>query len=280
MIKRTIEVSSPRAHLSVKDRQLVVSVDYEQEGRAPLEDIGVLILDSVSLTCTQAALASVAENEGVVVVCGKNHAPAGLLWPMAANTVLAERIALQARVKEPQKKQLWRRIVQAKIRNQGAALPQDAPVRERLAEMARKVRSGDPENLEAQAAKIYWSELFAGQDFRRSRDGPPPNNLLNYGYMAIRAACVRAICAAGLHPALGLHHKNRYNPFCLADDLMEPYRPLVDMRVRQLVDQGVRELDREGKRQLLALLVAFQKTAFSLVRCFQGEAKNLELPKL
>ena len=292
MIKRTIEISTRGAHVSVKNGQLRVAAQFEERGAAPCEDVGVLLLDSPALTCTGAALAQVAESEGVVVVCGKDRNPVGLLWPLEGNILLSERVSLQAGAGEPLKKRLWKQIVQRKVKNQAAAAASGTPCQKHLEELARTVRSGDPGNVEAQAAKAYWSGLFPEIPCRRRREGPEPNPMLNYGYMVLRAGVVRAICAAGLHPALGLHHRNRYNSFCLADDLLEPYRPYVDARVRDLLDRNVRRLERQSRHGLLALLgepvrmgkeegpmmVAMQKTAVSLVRCLEGKMKTLALP--
>ena len=158
----------------------------------------------------------------VVVLCGPDHLPAGILLPVADNDLLTERLATQTRAPLPLKKQLWRQIVRHKITGQAGNLPADHPIRRQLLDLAARVNSGDTSNCEGQAGRFYWPAMF-GKNFRRDPDGEPPNGLLNYGYMVFRAAIARAIVAGGLHPALGLHHSNRNNPFCLADDLVEVF---------------------------------------------------------
>jgi len=294
MIKRTVEVFSRKSHVYSKQKQLKIDVDGATVGSVPFEDVGLLVLDSPALTCTSRALVSVVENGGVIMVCGKDHHPVGLFLPMAANTTLTKRLLAQSNATKPLKKRLWAQIIKAKIKNQAAVLSKDSPSMTRMKELYKKVRAGDPDNREAQAARIYWKELFPDMGFRREREGDPPNPLLNYGYMVLRASIARAICGSGLHPALGIHHKNKYNPFCLADDLLEPYRPFVDREVKSLVDEGLLELERETKNRLLSILskpviidkergpmmVAFGKTTASLYKCFIGETKKLLLPEL
>ena len=294
MIKRTVEVFSRKSRVYSKQKQLKVDVDGCNVGSVPFEDVGLLVLDSPALTCTQGALVSIAENGGAVMICGKDHHPAGLFLPMVANTTLTKRLLTQTDVSKPLKKRLWAQIIKRKIKNQAAVLDKDSPAISRLKELSKNVKAGDLDNKEGQAARIYWKELFPDIDFKREREGFAPNSLLNYGYMVFRATIARAICGSGLHPALGLHHKNKYNPFCLADDLLEPYRPFVDMEVKDLVDEGLLELERETKTRLLSLLskpvlmnkekgplmVAFGKTTASLYKCFIGESKKLLLPEL
>ncbi|NLH48783.1 MAG: type II CRISPR-associated endonuclease Cas1 [Myxococcales bacterium] len=291
MIKRTVEAGWRCTHVKTRDKQIVFCAEAEETGAVPSEDIGLLILDSLRMTCTQRALAQVLADGGAVLVCGEDHLPAGLLLPLEGNELLTERLRTQIAAGKPQAKQLWRQIVQAKLRAQAGLLPWESAARLRLARLSQTVKSGDEENTEAQGARFYWPELF-GADFRRDREGAPPNNLLNFGYMTLRAAMARAVVGAGLHPAIGLHHRNRQNAFCLADDLLEPYRPLVDARVHQLWLQGVMELDKESKASLLRILgepirlesgqgpvqVAMQKTAASLAACLAGERRKLDLP--
>ena len=217
-----------------------------------------------------------------------------MLLPLSSHTEVVWRINEQIEAKKPLRKNLWRQLVQAKIRAQANNLPDGNPARTRMLGMALRVKSGDPTNMEAQAAKVYWSAwLGNGVRFQRSPAGKDPLNVfLNYGYTVIRAAAARAIVSAGLLPALGLHHANRSNPFCLADDLMEPLRPLVDARVRELHANGCEKLDRESKGALLELLtarvhygkksgplmVAFHSMTASLVRCFEGKEKAIQIP--
>jgi CRISPR-associated protein Cas1 len=291
MIKRTIEISSRGIFLSVVNDQLVIRSDGTELQRVPIEDVGVLLLASTATVYTHAVISRVLGAGAVIVACDDNHLPCGLILPQN-NTLQSERLGMQIQAKKPLLKQLWRQVVMAKIAHQAAVLPEDEPVREALLAARRRVRSGDPSNVEAQAAKAYWRALFPGGQFHRDRDGPPPNNLLNYGYMVLRAAVARAVAGAGLHPSLGLYHHNRYNPFCLADDLVEPLRPTVDLRVKRLWQAGQTEVTRETRADLLSvltaevrtgeqtgpLMVGLERMAASLVRCYAGQQKSLEIP--
>ena len=258
----------------------------------PCEDLGVLILDSPEIQLTQASLVAAADGGAAVILCGRDHHPSALLLPMFGNTTHTERLADQISANAPLKKRLWQQIVKAKLLRQAMQLAKGEPARVKLLSLREGVRSGDTDNREAQGARWYWPALFKDEKFRREREGLPPNNLLNYGYMVLRATVARAVCCAGLHPAIGLHHHHRENPFCLADDLMEPFRPMIDNRVATLHFAGKKELDREAKEMLLGalaetvtlkggqgpLFVAAQKTAASLCACFSGEAGELDLP--
>ncbi len=229
----------------------------------------------------------------MLVVCGNDHLPVAVLLPLADHCQVVWRVAQQVAIRKPLRKQLWRQLVRAKIRAQALNLPQACGARQKLLELARRVRSGDPANVEAQAARGYWRHWLPGEAFRRQQDGGGTNALLNYGYAILRAAVARALVAAGLLPALGLFHANRSNAFCLADDLMEPLRPLVDCRVRRLHRLGHQELDPETKKGLLGLLadpvrmgrergplmVNLHRMVASLVRCYEGEADRLEIPQ-
>jgi CRISPR-associated protein Cas1 len=293
MIARTIEISGHGNRLSIEQGSMVVQREGQVVGRVPVEDIGVLILDSMTTTYTHAVLAEVLAAGAVIIPCDSKHLPAALFLPQN-NTLQTQRLASQTAAPLPLRKSLWKQVVQAKIANQAAALPEGSPVRGRLKAMVSEVRSGDPTNVEAQAAKAYWRALFEDEAFRRLPEGEPPNNLLNYGYMVLRASVARAICGAGLHPSFGLHHKNRSDAFCLADDLVEPFRPLVDAKVKALAAAGRAEIDKESKVELLGLLtaeievggekgplmVALERMTASLVRCYAGEQKKLDLPLL
>ncbi len=293
MIKRTVVIATDDTHVYTRDRALVVEPTGGVAGRVPCEDLGVLLLESHRVTITHSALAAAAEAGASVLVCGRDHVPVGLMLPLAGNTLHTQRLAVQLNASLPTKKRAWQQIVTAKIVMQAATLPLDSDARPRLRTLAAEVRSGDPDNREAQAARFYWPALFRDPLFRRARDGPAPNALLNYGYIALRAAMARAICATGLHPALGLHHHHRENAFALADDLIEPYRPFVDAKVCELVEARKTALDRETKGRLLAVLsdqitleeekspvmVAMQRTAASLVRVLAGETQTLDLPR-
>jgi CRISPR-associated protein Cas1 len=296
VIKRTIEISRDSVHLAVQLDQLRL-VRHEPEcglvSSIPCEDIGLLVIDQQDTTYSHAALARLLEFGAAVLICGRKHLPTGLLLPLADHTEVVWRIHEQFAVRKPIQKQLWKQLVVAKVRGQAANLDSASPARPRLLALARAVKSGDPTNIEAQAAKIYWgSWLGEGTPFRRDPEGDEPlNAFLNYGYAVLRAAVARALVSAGLHPSLGLHHCNRSNAFCLADDLLEPLRPLVDREVRLLHQQGHAELNRGVKAGLLGLLaatvrlddqtgplmVALHRTAASLVRCYRGEEKRLRL---
>lgn len=292
MIKRTIEISGRGNHLYISDGSLCIRRGKQVVGRIPLEDLGLLILDSPGTTYTHSLLTDVLNSGAAVLPCGKDHHPCGLFLPQR-NSLQTQRLTVQVGASLPLKKRLWKQIIQAKIRNQAFLLDDESVQKQWLVSLAGKVRSGDPENIEAQAARRYWPALL-GDNFRRRREGSPPNNLLNYGYMVLRAMVARAVCGAGLHPSLGVNHHNRSNPFCLADDLLEPLRPLVDREVRSLWNGGQEKIDRESKYCLLGLLtstvqvdgqqgplmVAFERTVASLVRCYAGDRKTLELPKL
>ena len=292
MIKRTIEISGEGNHLYISQGSLCIRRGSQIVGKVPTEDIGLLILDAPTTTYTHSVLAEVLAAGAVIIPCGKDHHPAGLFLHQN-NSLQTKRVKWQANAPLPLCKQLWKQIVQAKIKHQAGVLEHDSPTRQGLLAMVSAVRSGDPTNVEAHAARRYWPALF-GKEFRRNPNGQPPNNLLNYGYMVVRAAVARAICGAGLHPTLGLHHHNQYNAFCLADDLLEPLRPLVDRKVKELWATGTDEINRLSKTELLSLLteevetagqkgplmVALERTTASLVRCYAGEQKKLDLPKL
>jgi len=270
----------------------MLSKNGEEAGRVPIEDLGVLVVDHPAVTYTHGALSAMTENNVAVIICGGNRHPAGLLLSMEGHTVQAEIISMQAATGERLKDRLWKEIISAKIENQAAALELAGKDGKLLKTFARQVKPGDSSNLEGRAAKEYWRRLF-GPRFRRSREGAHPNGFLNYGYTVLRAAVARAICGAGLHPSLGIHHRNKYNAFALADDLMEPFRPLVDMEVLRLYEAGESDLTRVAKASLIGtlstqvdlkgrkypLMTALQTSAASLRRAITGEGKGLELPR-
>lgn len=301
MIKRTIEISREPAHLSLRHGQLVLEREHVTVSTIPCEDLGMVVVDHPQVSYTHSALAALVEHDAVVIICGKNHLPAGLLLPMTDHSEVVWRLHDQIAVSKPLRKQLWRQIVQAKIRAQAANLADASPERTRLLELARTVKSGDVTNHEAQAARVFWSGWLADDEltrqrspFHRNADGDDEINvLLNYGYSILRAAVARAIVMAGLHPAFGLQHCNRSNLFCLADDLMEPLRPLVDSRVRDLARLGQSSLSPITKAALLQLLtqeattgseagplmVTLHRYVASLVKCYAGESEPLEIPE-
>ncbi len=293
MIKRTIEISSGPARLSVAHRQLVIEKSDGPTATIPIEDIGMVIVDQPAVTYTHTVFTDLVEAGAAVVLCSRNHHPAGIFLPIDAHSTQTERYHLQIEASLPFKKQSWARIVRAKIARQADVIKEVAGKDEGLSALAGRVRSGDPENLEAQAAQRYWKVLF-GTDFRRDRDAPGPNSALNYGYAIIRAAIGRAIVGSGLIPSLGLHHHNRSNPFCLADDLMEPYRPFIDLKVLELARSGhaLLELDRAAKAVLLSVLnetielgnhrtpisLAVHQTTASLARSYETGKSDFDLP--
>lgn len=315
MIKRTLEISREPAHLSVRNEQLVLKRDGQTVGSVPCEDIGVVLVDHPQTTYTHGALAKLAESDAALVICGRDHLPAAILLPMADHSQVVWRLDAQLKISRPLRKQLWKQLVVAKIAAQARNLANDRPAHRKLLALAREVRSGDPKNVEAQAAKIYWANWLGSiavpgsvpifgsgkmgtgplARFHRDPDASGLNSFLNYGYAVVRAAIARAIVAAGLVPSLGIHHRNRSNPFCLADDLMEPLRPLVDDRVRELHRQGYDELNQPAKAALLEILadrvtigdgeantgplmVQLHRYVASLVRCYTGDARTLFIP--
>ena len=297
MLKRTICIESP-CRLSVRHSQLVVyKKESDKEKLVPVEDIGALLLDNPQISLTQPVLQVLTENKTAIISCDAKHMPSGLMLPLDANHGQNETYRAQIEASEPLKKNLWKQTVEYKIRNQenllkklGRKVPAD------FSYYRNNVASGDTTNMEAQAARLYWSLLFEGKKFRRGRDNPPPNNLLNYGYALLRAAVARALAASGLIPTLGIHHRNKYNAYALADDVMEPYRPFVDEYVYVLADSGIIEEDisSETKRELLQILtadVSFKDTkrplwvgttfsTASLAKAYKNEGKKLQYPVL
>ncbi len=292
MIKRTLIFTSP-CRVSYKNGQLVVeNHETGEQKKAPVEDLGVVLIENQQVSITVPALNALSANNCAVVFCDSKHMPSSMLMPLDSNSVQGERYRDQVEASLPLKKSLWKQIVQMKIRNQSSLLTKVGRDGGKLKPFYTNVKSGDSDNREGIAAKIYWDELF-GDEFVRSRTGPDPNSLLNYGYSILRAAMARAIVGSGLSPSFGLFHKNRYNAFPLADDLMEPYRPYVDAVVYQLLLDEKTELGPEVKQRLLRVLFAdtvfedctrpleigLSTTTASLARCFSGEGKELSLPR-
>jgi CRISPR-associated protein Cas1 len=293
MIKRCLEISGGPTFLAMENRQLVLSRGAERIGCIPIEDLGVLIVDHPACTYTHGVLTAMAENNVAVVLGGPTHHPAAMLLPVEGNSLQGEAANAQAAASAALKGRLWREIVRAKIAAQGEVVARRGREAGAFRELARRVRAGDPENLEAQAARRYWSAAFAA-GFRRDRRGDPPNNLLNYGYMVLRAAVARAIAGAGLWPSLGIHHRNRYNAFALADDLMEPLRPAVDLVVLKLWDHSQTELSRQVRSSLIEtlaapvnwrgqrspLMVALARYAASVREVFAHQLARPQIPRL
>lgn len=293
MIKRTVVLASD-CRVSLKDRQLVVENHESGEIRTtPVEDLGVVLIENQKVSVSVPALNALVSNNCAVVYCDSKHMPSSMLLALDSNSVQGERFRQQAEVSAPLKKNLWKQIVQRKIKNQARLLSELGMDGDTLRPFYSNVKSGDSDNREGLASRLYW-DMLLGDDFIRSRFGAAPNSLLNYGYTILRAGMARAIMGSGLLPAFGLFHKNRYNAFPLADDLMEPYRPYVDQIVYELCREDKTELNTETKQRLLRVMfidtevngvtrpleIALTLTSASLARCFSGEEKELSLPLL
>lgn len=307
MIKRTLYFGNP-AYLKTANEQLVVETPLpvpiqNEEGEIkttskniPIEDIGLLIIDHRQVTITQAVLSKLLANNTAVITCDETHHPTGMMLSLDGHSLQAQKFTAQVNATQPLKKQLWQQTVAAKIKNQAAMLAFRRAEYKILLSLAENVKSGDSENAEAQAAAYYWKRVFPEDlDFRRERYGPPPNNLLNYGYAILRAMVARSLVASGMLPTLGIHHRNQYNAYCLADDIMEPYRPFVDYVVFQLVRQNGQYLDMNPamKKALLEvpamdvvidgkkspMMNAVQRTTASLAKCFEGTVRKILYPE-
>jgi len=296
MIGGIVEIEQDGRHISV-DRGFMKVTDEDTElGRVPLDDITSVILSARRATLSRMLMAELAERKATIIICGGNYHPVSLVWPFDAHYETAGILRDQINASRPLQKRLWQKIVRAKIQNQSAALDECQPDDKHKAGMSalvKQVKSGDPDNREAQAARLYWPALM-GEGFRRDRDAGCPNNFLNYGYAILRAATARAICGAGLHPSLGLHHHSRVNSFALVDDVMEPFRPLVDMMAYNLKQQQQDTLTPEVKREIATILQedmlsekgvspvinCMQRTAQNIVACLQNNECDLTLPSL
>ncbi len=296
MVKRTLLFTSP-VYLKIKRKQLLIEYAGGKKKYADVVDLGLVVLEHPQITITHGVLNALLENNCALVTCNYKHMPAGLMLPLAANTLQSERYQNQINATVPLKKQLWQQTVQAKIRNQASVLALYGFTIDNMLAWAKSVRSGDSENREATAAVYYWSELFKAVDnFTREREGVSPNNFLNYGYAILRAVVARALVGAGLIVTLGIHHDNRYNAYCLADDIMEPYRPYVDMLVYEILEEyGENEdipmdikakllkipvLDTIIRERRRPLMNAVEETTASLVQCFAGETRKLSYPEI
>jgi CRISP-associated protein Cas1 len=302
MIKRTLYFGNP-AYLKTTNNLLVVDlpkVEEQEEAESkslPIEDIGVILLDHQQITITQALLAKLLENNVALITCDGTHHPVGLMLNLEGNTLQSQKHQLQIEATVPLKKQLWQQTVTSKIQNQAIVLGLLRIENKYLQNLSLNVKSGDSDNSEAKAASYYWKHLFPDfLEFRRERYGPPPNNLLNYGYAILRALVARALVSSGLLPTLGIFHRNQYNAYCLADDIMEPYRPFVDMQVFQIVRNNGKNLEMSPgmKKQLLEvpaidvmldgkkspLMNAVSRTTASLVKCFEGNSRKILYPEM
>jgi len=292
MIGRVVEIAEDGRHLAKSRGFLTVSAGGEELGRVALDDVAAVVATAHGITYSNNLLVALAERCAPVVLCGANHRPAAFLWSADSHYEQAGRMADQTAAAKPLKKRLWAQIVSSKIESQGATLKAVGARDGGFHLLARKVRSGDPENVEAQAARRYWPLLF-GKDFRRDRSADGINAMLNYIYTVLRAGTARAVMAAGLHPSLGLAHRQRGNAFGLADDLMEPFRPVADLLVHDLVQEGAEGVNKDTKAELARVMVTdmstaegvspvgvcLQRLAVSLARCYAGEARTLELPR-
>lgn len=297
MIKRTLYFGNP-AYLKTNNEQLVIEMQDSGETKStPIEDIGLVILDHQQITITQAVIAKFLAANVALVTCDNTHHPAGLMFNLEGNSLQSMKVQAQVEASQPLKKQLWQQTIVAKINNQ-AFLLKDQKVEEKyLINLSTEVKSGDPGNCEAKAASYYWKRIFPTfLEFKRERYGEPPNNILNYGYAILRALVARSIVGSGLLPTLGIHHRNQYNAYCLADDIMEPYRPYVDKLVCSIIRQNGKflELSTTIKRDLLSiptidvqidgqkspLMNAVQRTTASLAKCFEGKSRKLLYPEM
>ncbi|MDN3692766.1 type II CRISPR-associated endonuclease Cas1 [Chryseobacterium tructae] len=296
MITRSIYIGNP-AYLKLKDEQMYIldPSTKDLKGKVPVEDLGVLMLDHFQITISHQLIQKMMGNNVVVISCDAHHLPHGIMLPMYGHTEHSDRIKDQLEASEPLKKQLWKQTVECKIENQKEVLRRLGNYYEPMAEYQRNVKSGDITNMEGIAAQHYWKHLIS-LDFLRARFGDSPNQFFNFGYSVLRSMVARAIIETGLLPVLGIFHKNKYNPYCLADDLMEPFRPFIDLLVMQWLEKWpeTEELDKEFKAHILKvatvdvgidgktrpLLIAVKITAFSLYKCYTGEKRLISYPEL
>lgn len=302
MIKRTLYFGNP-TYLSVGNDQLKIKkLDGEDRkeilASIPIEDIGVVVIDHPQVTCTQSVFAKLLDNNAAVITCNPTHHPTGLLLPLSGNSVQSERFKQQIEASIPLKKQLWQQTIERKIKNQAAVLQSIKGLEvQNMIHWANSVKSGDSQNHEARAAAFYWQNLLPElNDFTRERFGNYPNNFFNYGYAILRAIVARALVSSGLLPTLGIFHKNRYNAYCLADDIMEPYRPYVDKVVMEIIKEFPerQEIDKDIKTKLLQipvidifisgqkspLMIGVSQTTSSLNKCFEGITRKIIYPEM
>src|SRR5690554_487522 len=296
MIKRTLFFGNP-AYLSTRNKQLVVNFPEEDKSEVtiPIEDLGYVVLENPQITVTNGLLTLLIENKTAVITCNKQHLPCSFLQPLVGHSEQTERIRYQLNASVPLKKNLWQQTVVSKIENQAQHFLEHGKTALRLKRYAKRVRSGDMNNEEALAAAFYFQNLFDLPEFSRNQKGMPPNNLLNYGYAILRAIAARALVSSGMLPSVGIFHSNKYNAFCLADDVMEPYRPFVDALVFDIVESKVAidELDTNLKAKLLKLpavdvlidgkrsplMNAMSRTTNSLFEYFAGISRKLLYPE-
>ena len=291
MIGRVIEIANDGRHLARSRGFMTVSSDGVEIGRVPLDDIGVLLCNARGLTYSNGLMTELSRRGAAVVLCGPNYLPVSWIWPIEGNHRQTLRMRCQLEASKPLCKRLWQAIVKEKISQQCGTLELLRMPSGSLKSLVRQVRSGDTSNVEARAARLYWQLIFGG-GFKRERFGQMPNPLLNYGYTVLRAAVARAVVSAGLHPSIGIHHHNRGNPMCLVDDLIEPFRPLVDYTVARLLQLGTQEVDKEAKGALVGALaidmntdrgvspaqVCIERAAQSLAQSFEDKKPSLIFP--
>ena len=297
MIKRTLYFGNP-AYLKTANEQLIIEMQNSGENKSvPIEDIGLVILDHQQITITQAVMAKLLANNTALITCDNTHHPVGLQFCLDGHTLQSQKFKVQIAASTPLKKQLWQQTIIAKIENQAALLEMERAENKYLLNLAPIVKSGDSGNNEAKAALYYWKHIFPDfLEFKRERFGLPPNNLLNYGYAILRAIVARSLVASGLLPTLGIFHRNQYNAYCLADDVMEPYRPFTDKVVCNIVRMNGKflEMTPAMKKELLSipamdviidgqkspLMNAVQRTTASLAKCFEGDTRKILYPIL
>ncbi|NDV64838.1 type II CRISPR-associated endonuclease Cas1 [Bacteroides sp. 224] len=310
MIKKTLYFGNP-TYLSLTNEQLIIKLPEVEKNNTvpesfkkemiktiPIEDIGVIILDHKQITITQGLLEKLLDNNCAVITCSSNRMPIGLLLPLCGNNTQNERFTDQINASLPIKKQLWQQTIKQKIENQAVVLHKNRKITiKNMLVWAKDVKSGDPDNYEARAAAYYWKTIFPNiPEFTRDREGIPPNNLLNYGYAILRAVVARSLVSSGLLPTLGIHHHNKYNAYCLADDIMEPYRPFVDQLVIDIINNtpDYQVLTTDVKSKLLSipvldvkingkrspLMIAVGQTTASLYKCFSGEIRKIIYPTM
>lgn len=295
MLKRTIYIGNP-AYLKLKDLQLqIIDPDTKEvKGSAPIEDLGFLVLDHPQITLSHPVILLLQQQNVAIISCDESHLPLGLMLPMSGHVEHSERLKHQINCSEPLRKQLWKQTVEAKIFQQKEVLRKLNIEHESLLRYMNEVKSGDSTNMEGIAAQYYWKQLF--DDFTRERKGDAPNNFLNFGYAVLRSMVARALVSSGLHPTIGIFHRNKYNAYCLADDIMEPYRPYVDQLVVEWMQkpEATHVLDKQAKAHLLQLatkdvyinglqrplMTALSITTSSLCKCFLGESRIIHYPMM
>ncbi|MCU4166717.1 type II CRISPR-associated endonuclease Cas1 [Carboxylicivirga caseinilyticus] len=297
MIKRTLYFGNP-AYLSKQQKQLKVTEPKTNNelGSIPIEDIGVMLLDNYQITITHGLIVALTHNNTAIISCDERHLPQGLMLPMDGHTLQTERLRFQIEMSEPLRKNLWQQTVKAKVENQASLLQIVEKENKRLKALVPQIQSGDPDNIEGRAASVYWKVLFEETNFTRQRYGVAPNAHLNYCYAVLRAIVARALVGSGLSPTIGIFHRNKYNSYCLADDIMEPFRPYCDELVYNMWQEGEidsEEITIEQKRKLLSiatvdvqydkqkspLMVGLSRTTNSLYECLAGERRKIVYPQ-